>query len=105
MGSNELSILIKLLLASLAGGLVGLERETHGCPAGMRTNILVSVGAFTMMIVSEAFYLKYGIYGVQPLGCSGHGDGIWNGILCPGRVFHSVHRGQSSAHKKTGPLH
>jgi len=63
MGSNELSILIKLLLASLAGGLVGLERETHGRPAGMRTNILVSVGACTMMIISEAFCLKYGIYG------------------------------------------
>jgi len=63
MGSYELSILIKLGLAALAGGLVGLERETHGRPAGMRTNILVSVGACTMTIISEAFCLKYGIYG------------------------------------------
>lgn len=63
MGSYELSILIKLLLAALAGGLVGLERETHGRPAGMRTNLLVSVGACTMMIISEAFCLKYGIDG------------------------------------------
>ena len=63
MGSYELSILIKLGLAALAGGLVGLERETHGRPAGMRTNLLVSVGACTMMIISEAFYIKYGMYG------------------------------------------
>ena len=62
MGSYELSILIKLALAALAGGLVGLEREAHGRPAGMRTNLLVAVGACTMMIISEAFYLKYGMY-------------------------------------------
>lgn len=63
MGSYELAITIKLVLAALAGGLVGLEREKHGRPAGMRTNILVAVGACTMMIISEAFYLKYGIVG------------------------------------------
>ncbi len=59
LGSYELAILVKLLLAALAGGLVGLEREKHGRPAGLRTNILVSVGACTMMVVSEAFFLKY----------------------------------------------
>jgi putative Mg2+ transporter-C (MgtC) family protein len=63
MGSYELSLLIKLLLAALAGGMVGLEREKHGRPAGLRTNLLVSVGACTMMIISEAFFLKYGAFG------------------------------------------
>ena len=58
-GNYELAILVKLLLAAVAGGLVGLEREKHGRPAGLRTNLLVSVGACTMMIVSEAFFLKY----------------------------------------------
>ena len=43
-GSFEIDILVKLLLATVAGGLVGLERERHGRPAGLRTNILVSVG-------------------------------------------------------------
>lgn len=62
MGSYEFSLLIKLFLAALAGALVGLEREKHGRPAGMRTNLLVSVGACTMMIISEAFYLKYGAF-------------------------------------------
>jgi putative Mg2+ transporter-C (MgtC) family protein len=65
LGSVELDITIKLLLAALAGGLVGLEREKHGRPAGLRTNLLVAVGSCVMMIVSEAFYLKYGIYDAE----------------------------------------
>lgn len=60
LGNLELDITIKLLLAALAGGLVGLEREKHGRPAGLRTNLLVAVGSCVMMIISEAFYLKYG---------------------------------------------
>ncbi|MDF1537035.1 MAG: MgtC/SapB family protein [bacterium] len=65
MGSYELALLVKLGLAALAGVLVGLEREKHGRPAGMRTNLLVSVGACTIMIISEAFYIKYGMYGSE----------------------------------------
>lgn len=64
-GSVELDITIKLLLAALAGGLVGLEREKHGRPAGLRTNLLVAVGSCVMMIVSEAFYLKYGVFDAE----------------------------------------
>jgi putative Mg2+ transporter-C (MgtC) family protein len=58
-------IFVKLCLAAIAGGLVGLEREKHGRPAGLRTNLLVSVGACAMMIVSEAFYIKYGMLDVE----------------------------------------
>ena len=65
LGNVELDITIKLLLAALAGGLVGLEREKHGRPAGLRTNLLVAVGSCVMMIISEAFYLKYGIFDAQ----------------------------------------
>lgn len=59
-GSYELAFLVKILLASLAGGIIGLEREKHGRPAGLRTHLLVSAGSCLMMIVSEAFFLKYG---------------------------------------------
>lgn len=61
-GSTELDVFVKLLLAALAGGLVGFEREKHGRPAGLRTNLLVSLGSCVMMIVSEAFYIKYGMH-------------------------------------------
>jgi len=66
-GSYELAILLKLVLAALAGGLVGLEREKRGRPAGLRTNLLVSVGACTVMIISETFFLKYGAYDAKSL--------------------------------------
>jgi len=56
----ELNILGRLLLASLLGGLIGLEREVHGRPAGFRTHLLVTLGACLMMIVSEYFFIKFG---------------------------------------------
>ncbi|PLY03400.1 MAG: magnesium transporter MgtC [Desulfuromonas sp.] len=59
-GSFELAILIKVLLATFAGGIIGLERERHGRPAGLRTHLLVCAGSCLMMLVSEAFFLKYG---------------------------------------------
>lgn len=41
----------RLLLACLLGGLVGLEREIHGKAAGVRTNLLICMGAafFTLL--------------------------------------------------------
>jgi putative Mg2+ transporter-C (MgtC) family protein len=44
-------VLLKLLIAAVLGGAIGLERETHGRPAGLRTNILVSVGATLVVVV------------------------------------------------------
>ncbi|MGY4707095.1 MgtC/SapB family protein [Candidatus Bipolaricaulota sp. J31] len=46
-------ILLKLVVAAVLGGLIGLERETHGRPAGLRTNILVCVGAALVMAVAR----------------------------------------------------
>lgn len=42
----------KLILAALLGGAIGFERESHGQAAGIRTNLLVSVGACLMMLLS-----------------------------------------------------
>lgn len=44
--------LLKLALAGLMGAVVGLERETHGRYAGIRTNILVCLGACLLMMLS-----------------------------------------------------
>ncbi len=38
-------MLLRLAAAAAAGGLMGLERQVHGRPAGLRTHILVSAGA------------------------------------------------------------
>lgn len=50
--------LVRLLLAAIAGALVGIEREVRGRQAGFRTNILVAVGSALVMIVSArmAYY-------------------------------------------------
>lgn len=56
MGLGETAeLLLRLLLAALAGGLVGLEREVRGRQAGFRTNLLVCVGSCLTMIVSIYF--------------------------------------------------
>jgi len=45
-------ILIRLCVATILGGVVGLEREQKEWVAGLRTHILVAVGAALAMIVS-----------------------------------------------------
>jgi len=45
---------LKLLLAVVCGGAIGLEREATGKPAGLRTNILISVGSTLITIVSAS---------------------------------------------------
>jgi putative Mg2+ transporter-C (MgtC) family protein len=47
--------LLRLLLATILGGLVGLEREMRGRHAGFRTNLLVCLGCALAMIVSVSF--------------------------------------------------
>lgn len=46
-------ILIKLILAVLLGGVIGIEREHKHRPAGLRTHILVCVGACLTMMISS----------------------------------------------------
>jgi len=49
---EALAALVKLILAALMGGAVGFERESHGQAAGIRTNLLVTMGACLMMMLS-----------------------------------------------------
>ena len=48
----RLDLLLKLGLAVILGGIIGLEREISGKPAGLRTNILICVGAALLTDVS-----------------------------------------------------
>jgi putative Mg2+ transporter-C (MgtC) family protein len=45
-------IAIRLLVALLLGGVVGVQREQTGKPAGLRTHMLVSLGAALFVISS-----------------------------------------------------
>lgn len=48
-------IVARLLLSAILGGLIGLEREIHGRPAGFRTHLLVSLGSCLFTVVSIYF--------------------------------------------------
>ncbi len=49
----SLGDVVPLLLAVLAGGMVGLEREYANKPAGLRTNMLICVGSCLICLVSK----------------------------------------------------
>jgi putative Mg2+ transporter-C (MgtC) family protein len=51
--AREAASLGSVLLAILLGGVLGLEREIRGRPAGLRTHILVCLGATLIMIASQ----------------------------------------------------
>ena len=44
--------LARLLLAAVLGAAVGLEREYHQKPAGLRTNILIAFGSALFTVIS-----------------------------------------------------
>lgn len=48
----EYDILLKIFLAAILGGIVGLERELSQKEAGLRTNILIAVGSAFVTILS-----------------------------------------------------
>ena len=52
MEREWLNILTHLIVATLAGGVIGLERSYHGRPAGFRTHILVCVASSLLMLVT-----------------------------------------------------
>ena len=58
MASNY-EILFRLFLAAVLGAVVGLEREVHGRPAGIRTYLLLCMGSALIMVVSELLFVKY----------------------------------------------
>lgn len=54
------SVFMRIILSMVMGGLVGLEREIHGCAAGLRTHILVCMGSALFMVTSIDMAAMYG---------------------------------------------
>lgn len=54
---NEITVILRIILSALLGGLIGSERGRHGRAAGLRTHILVCLGAaitsLTSLFISE----------------------------------------------------
>ncbi len=53
-------ILIKIFLALVLGGALGLERQYHDKPAGFATNCLICLGAMLFTVLSEFMSLQGG---------------------------------------------
>jgi putative Mg2+ transporter-C (MgtC) family protein len=58
---TEIVMVLRLLLAAALGAIIGYQRERAGKPAGLRTHVLICVGAALFTIASI-----YGFSGASP---------------------------------------
>lgn len=65
----EYELILRIFIAALLGGLIGLEREYRAKEAGFRTHFLVALGSALFMIVSA-----YGFSDVQMDGMTSRWD-------------------------------
>ena len=55
---NFVSVMFRLILAMVCGGMIGLERAFKRRPAGFRTHILICLGASLTTMTSQYLYLN-----------------------------------------------
>lgn len=51
---------LRMMLAVICGGIIGIERESKRRPAGFRTHILICLGASMTTLTSQYLYLHMG---------------------------------------------
>lgn len=56
---NMISVAFRILLAMLCGGVIGIEREKANQSAGMRTYMLVCMGATVVMLTGQYMYVEF----------------------------------------------
>ncbi|PRY65815.1 putative Mg2+ transporter-C (MgtC) family protein [Vreelandella songnenensis] len=80
--SEFIILIIRLLMAAFLGGLLGLERELSGKPAGIRTHMLVCMGAALFILIPEQT-------GITDAEMSRVIQGVISGIgfLCAGSII------------------
>jgi len=59
-------VCLRLLCALIVGVVIGTEREYTHRPAGMRTHMLVSLGASVVMITGQLIFIQYQSLGATP---------------------------------------
>lgn len=73
--------IIRIVIASICGLLIGLERKNRAKEAGMRTHCIVACGAALMMVVS-----KYAFFDLVS-------DGVYKMSLDPSRIASTIASG------------
>ena len=56
---DERAVFLRLLVATLVGAVIGLDREYHNKGAGIKTHVLVCLGSAMTMVVSEYVALRF----------------------------------------------
>ncbi len=56
-GYSDLVLIIRIILAGVCGGIIGVERTLRQKDAGFRTHIIVAMGAALMVIISKYGFL------------------------------------------------
>ena len=59
-GFNVMAVVFRILLAAILGGIIGMERSKSGQAAGLRTHILVSLGATIASMTGLYIHYNYG---------------------------------------------
>lgn len=65
MEISDLELLARLGLAAVLAALIGIERESRDQPAGLRTHVLVSVGAALFTLVSAYAFTDFRSSGAE----------------------------------------
>jgi putative Mg2+ transporter-C (MgtC) family protein len=60
MGVVVTSTIFRLVVAAILGGIIGLERQLHRKPAGLRTNLFICFGAAMFTIMSDELAAGFG---------------------------------------------
>ncbi len=81
-------MLVRLLMAALLGGLLGWERENKGQAAGVRTHMLVAMGAALFVVVPAQIDM-----GSEDLSRVIQGIVAGVGFLCAGTILKSDNQG------------
>ena len=104
-----LEITLRLFVALLLGGVIGIEREYRSKEAGFRTHFLVALGSALFCIVSQygfgvdlkdssrvaaqvvsgiGFLGAWPYYGGRIMGDCCHRTGVWNWDVCGSHHCH-----------------
>jgi putative Mg2+ transporter-C (MgtC) family protein len=54
--SPAAELVLRILLGTALGAAIGLERDLHGRPAGLRTHAIVALASATFMVISTRFF-------------------------------------------------
>ena len=82
---NIISVVVRILLSVLAGSCIGFERGRYGRAAGLRTHILIALGACMSSMVGTYMVTEIGVGGDPSRIASGVVSGI--GFLCAGIIL------------------